>query len=172
MKILGISGSPRKAGNTTILIEEALKAISARATTEAVTLADLASPGHLPTSEALRPVVAKMVEADAILIGTPSYFAGPSAAMKALWDETWEAAKAKKLAGKPGAAFVVESATGGELAAQSVAHFLQEHHGLFLGYVVARGLKEREVLFDIKAIREARDLATRVVDHVERRAKA
>jgi hypothetical protein len=37
---------------------------------------------------------------------------------------------------------------------------------VYLGYAVGRGLKEREILYDIKAIREARLLASRLADHL------
>jgi hypothetical protein len=37
---------------------------------------------------------------------------------------------------------------------------------VYLGYAVGRGLKEREILYDIKAIRDARLLANRMADQI------
>ncbi|HVL47995.1 MAG TPA: NAD(P)H-dependent oxidoreductase [Candidatus Thermoplasmatota archaeon] len=167
-RILGVSGTLRKGGNTTILLEEALKAVAGRAETDLVALADAAN-GEQPPKAALADLARRFEAADAVLIATPSHFGAPSAALKALLDETWEAAKAHRLEGKLAAALVVEAETGGELAAQALAHWAHVHRMDFLGYVVGRGLKEREVLFDIKAVRGARGLATRVADRLERR---
>lgn len=141
------------------MVEEALRAVAQRATTEVLTVADGADVAD---------VVQRMDAADALVLGTPAYFAMPSAPLKAILDATWEHAKAGRWAGKAGAALAVESGTGGELAAVGLGQFFTMHRMTFLGYVVGRGLKEREVLYDMKAIRGARELANRVVDYAER----
>lgn len=163
MRILGIAGSPRKGGNTAILVEEALRSVGDRAQTELIDLSE---------GPDLANVVEAMSRADGILLGTPSYFGMPSATLKALLDATWDDAKKGRFAGKAGAALAVESSTGGELAAASLAHFFTQHRMVYLGNVVGRGVKEREILYDIKAIRDARELANRVVDYLDRRATA
>ncbi|MFA5860819.1 MAG: NAD(P)H-dependent oxidoreductase [Candidatus Thermoplasmatota archaeon] len=166
MKVLGISGSQRIGGNTTILLEEALKAIHGRVETELVALADFGAPGHRADGK-LDEVVEKMRQADAFLLATPSYFGMPPGRMVALLDATWEDQRKGAFAAKAGAALAVESEWGGELAAQCLGHYFTAHRMLYLGYAVGRGLKEREILYDIKAIREARLLANRLADHLE-----
>lgn len=168
MRILGVSGTPRVGGNTTILLEEALKAVQGRAQTELVALADFGPPGSRRAG-ALEETVEKMRAADGILIATPSHFGMPGARLKALLDATWDDAKRSAFAGKAGAAFAVESSWGGELAAQALGHYFTAHRMVYLGYVVGRGLKEREVLYDIKAIRDARGLANRLAEHLASR---
>jgi multimeric flavodoxin WrbA len=165
MKVLGISGSQRIGGNTTILLEEALKAIHGRVETELVALADFGPPGHRADGK-LEETVAKMRAADGLLLATPSYFAMPPGRMVALLDATWDDQRRGAFAGKAGAALAVESEWGGELAAQCLGHYFTAQRMVYLGYAVGRGLKEREILYDIKAIREARLLASRLADHL------
>jgi multimeric flavodoxin WrbA len=150
-------------------VEEALKAIHGRSIeTELVALADFGPPGHRAEGK-LEETVAKMRAADAMLIGTPSYFGMPPGRLKALLDATWDDARRGAFAGKAGAALAVEGEWGGELAAQALGHWFTAHRMVYLGYAVGRGLKEREVLYDIKAIRDARLLAGRLADQVEKR---
>lgn len=164
-RVLGISGSPGVGGNTTILLEESLKAIQGRVETEVVALADFGPPGSREPGR-LESTVAKMREADGIIIATPSHFGMPGARLKAVLDATWEDQRKGRFANKVGAALAVESEWGGELAAQCIGHYFTAHRMMYLGYAVGRGLKEREILYDIKAIRDARLLANRMADHL------
>lgn len=170
MKVLGVSGSGREGGNTTLLLEEALKAVAGRAQTELVELAAYGPAGRRREG-ALEEVVQKMRDADAILLGTPSHFGMPAARLKAVLDATWDDAKRGALAGKPAASFAVESESGGELAAMGLAHFCAVHRMAYVGYVVGRASREREILMDLRAIREARTLAARVGDLLELRRR-
>ncbi|HEX2021344.1 MAG TPA: NAD(P)H-dependent oxidoreductase [Candidatus Thermoplasmatota archaeon] len=165
MKVLGVSGTPRPGGNTTILVEEALKAIAGRVETELVALADYGPPGQRRAG-ALEDVVARIRACDGLILATPSHFGMPGARLKAVLDATWEDAKRGAHEGKPGACMAVESEWGGELACATLAHFFAAHRMPYLGSVVGRGTKEREILHDMKAIREAKALANRVADAV------
>ncbi len=160
-RVLGISGSPRREGNTALLLDEALRSIATRAETRVVRLADGAPPPEA--------VVLEMEAADAIVFATPSYFALPSAELKRVMDASRDAWKRRALTGKPAAVLAVEATDGGELAAAAIGHFAVMHRMVYLGAVVGRGQKEREILYDIKAIRESRELANRVVDYLERK---
>lgn len=170
MKLLAISGSGRIGGNTTLLLEEALKAAAGRVDTELIELAALGPPGRRREG-ALEEIVQKMRDADALLLGTPSHFGMPAARLKAVLDATWDDAKRGALAGKPSASFAVEAESGGELAAMGLAHFCAVHRMAYVGYVVGRASREREILMDLRAIREARTLASRVVDLLELRKR-
>ena len=165
-----MSGSGRIGGNTTILLEEALKAAAGRVDTELVELAAHGPPGRRREG-ALEEVVQKIRDADALLLGTPSHFGMPAARLKAVLDATWEDAKRGALAGKPAASLAVEADSGGELAAMGLAHFCAVHRMAYVGYVVGRAAKEREILMDLRATREARTLAARVVDMLELRRR-
>lgn len=101
MKIVAINGSPRKKGNTSILLEEMLKVFQAEGIiTELVQLGN--KPVHGCTAcgickekqdgkchiknEHLNYCIDKMVEADGIILGSPVYFADVTTEIKALID--------------------------------------------------------------------------------------
>ena len=167
-KVLAISGSSRANGNTTTLLDEALKAIRPRCAVELVALAEFGPPGAR-SPDAFAQITAKMRDADGIILGTPSHFGMPAARLKALLDATWEDARRGAFEGKVGAAMAVESDSGGELACMGLAHFFAVQRMAFVGYTVGRGRAEGEILMDLKATRDARALAGRLVDLLDAR---
>jgi len=98
LKILGICGSPRKDGNTEVLLKEALKgAHEAGAEIEAIFLRDKTiSPcleiygckvdGRCVIEDDFHEVAEKMVQADAIILASPIFFYTVSAHTKMLMD--------------------------------------------------------------------------------------
>ncbi|MBV4425820.1 MAG: flavodoxin family protein [Clostridium tyrobutyricum] len=91
MKVIAINGSPRKNGNTSILLNKALEgARSQRAETELINLYDIdfkgctscfackikggSSYGKCIMKDELSPVLEKVNTADALILGTPVYF--------------------------------------------------------------------------------------------------
>lgn len=101
MNIVAINGSARKQGNTHILLETALAPLAqAGHQCEIIELAGLDIRGCKACggckakqnstctgrNDDLNPIMAKLFQADAILLGSPTYFADVSAEMKALID--------------------------------------------------------------------------------------
>ncbi len=101
MKVIGINGSPRKGWNTDLLVQEALKgAASKDAQTELVHLYDLNFKGciscfeckriggksleHCAVDDDLKPLLAKIDQADALIIGSPIYISEVTASVRAL----------------------------------------------------------------------------------------
>ena len=100
VKILGISGSPRK-GNTLELVEEALKAASEVTEVESklITLRGKLSPcidcdkcpvdpprKYCAISDKMDEIYPLLIEADGIIIGSPVYFGTVNAQVKAFMD--------------------------------------------------------------------------------------
>ena len=98
MKILGISGSPRRGGNTDILLDNALKGAQNKgAEVEKITLNNLKfSPcqecENMPNNEFciikddMQTVYRKIEEADAIILASPIFFGSLSAQTKMMID--------------------------------------------------------------------------------------
>jgi multimeric flavodoxin WrbA len=104
MKIMAFNGSPRRRGwNTVTLLEQALEgAASAGAETELVQLYDLNYSGCLScfackdlnrkrdgacaVQDDLTPVLERVRDADALIVGTPVYFGAESAATRAFME--------------------------------------------------------------------------------------
>jgi len=124
MKILGIVCSPRKGGNTEILVEEALQAArKAGAETELVLVADknispcdacgaCSEDGICKTDDDMQPIYQQLESADGIIFGTPVYFINVSAQAKAVIDRTYAFLRVGKLAGKVAAAIVAVRRVG------------------------------------------------------------
>jgi multimeric flavodoxin WrbA len=101
MKIVAFNGSPRRNGNTSVLIEEMFKIFKAEGIeTELVQIGNKAVHGctacgickekkdakcHIKNDH-LNLCIEKMIEADGILLGSPVYFADVTPEIKALID--------------------------------------------------------------------------------------
>lgn len=101
MKVLAINGSPRADGNTSMLIDTVLGELhKADIETEKIQLggknihgctacmkcAENQNGRCVIDNDVLNDVLGKMIEADGIIIGTPTYFANVSTEIKALID--------------------------------------------------------------------------------------
>jgi len=98
VKVLGIAGSPRRGGNTDILLEEALRGAAGRgAEVETVVLNDLDiapcqhcdacfKKGVCRIKDDMQMVYGKLEEADGVVLSFPVQFLGPPAPVKAMID--------------------------------------------------------------------------------------
>jgi len=124
LKAIGIVGSPRKGGNTEILTAHCLKAIAEEGIeTELIRLAGLdirgcnscgycfEHPGECSIKDDMQAVRAKMVAADAIIIGTPVYFGAATALVRGLMERAAFCERGG-LAGKVGGPIVVARRAG------------------------------------------------------------
>lgn len=100
MKILGISGSPRKNGVTVAMLDEALKAAKgdgAEVELYSVSMKNIQpcdgcwgcrAKGKCHIKDDMQELYGKMLGADGIIFGTPVYFWGMTAQAKAVMDRT------------------------------------------------------------------------------------
>ncbi len=100
MSVLGVVGSSRRGGNTDILVDEVLRgARNAGADVEKIFLNDLEikpcqaecsdyckKTGDCKINDDMSPLYGKLYDSDAIVLGTPVYWYGPSAQLKAFID--------------------------------------------------------------------------------------
>lgn len=125
MRILALSGSPRKNGNTVILLEEMLKGAEKEgAEIELATVSgkDLRGcdgcnacfvKGECHIKDDMHLVHDRMVAADGIVFGTPIYVYGMTAQMKAVIDRTYGLhGPEKSLANKVAGAIVTAGSLG------------------------------------------------------------
>jgi len=99
MKVIAINGSPRKKWNTATLLEKALEGAATQgAETELIHLYDLnykgciscfncklqdgKSYGHCSVNDELKPILQKIEEADALILGSPIYFGNVTGEMR------------------------------------------------------------------------------------------
>jgi multimeric flavodoxin WrbA len=128
VKVLGIVGSPRKGGNTEIVVKAALEAAAGvGAETDIVLLAEkkvapcdgcgaCAKTKRCKVKDDFAEVFDRMASADAILLASPSYFESVTPQMKALIDRAGfynnRATGRHAFDGKVGAAMSVAYRTG------------------------------------------------------------
>lgn len=99
MKVIALNGSPRKAGNTAQAIEIVFEELTKEGIeTELIQLADKEIKACIACfkcsgkkqcmshQDDLNSVLKKMLDADGIILGSPTYFANVSSTMKALID--------------------------------------------------------------------------------------
>ena len=98
MKVLGIAGSPRRDGNTDILLAETLRgAASKGAEVKTIVLSELEidpcthcdaclAKGKCKIQDDMQMIYREMEKADRIVLASPIHFVGPSAQVKAMID--------------------------------------------------------------------------------------
>ena len=174
MKVLLINGSPRREGNTFIALSEAARALEAegvgaeivsigtKAVQGCIACGKCAELGRCVFNDALyNEVREKLVGADALVVGSPVYYAGPSGQCTAFLDRLFYCASGK-LKGKPGAA-VVSCRRGG---ASSSYDRLLKYFGINSMPIVTsqywnqvHGNRPEEVLKDEEGLQTMRTLA-------------
>lgn len=140
MKVVAFNGSPRKDGNTAYLISRVLSELEdAGIETELVQLGGKKIQGCLACSKCfenrdlrcsndtdfINESIAKMIDADGIILGSPTYFTNVSTEMKALIDRAGLVSKANGdlLRRKVGAAVVAVRRAGSLPAFDAINHF-------------------------------------------------
>jgi len=140
MKVVAFNGSARKTGNTTILLNLVLDELKKKKIeTELIQLAGKPLQGCIACykcfqnkdkrcavkKDALNEYLQKMIEADGILLGSPTYFADISAGMKALIERCGMVSRANGdlFKRKAGAGVVAARRAGAIHAFSSLNHF-------------------------------------------------
>ncbi len=178
MKAVAINGSPRKGGNTEILLKKVLAPLTdAGWKTEFVQLGGTSIRGCQACyqcfkkknsrcrqkDDAFNPCFEKMAAADAIILGSPTYFTDVSAEMKALLDRAGlvSLANGGLFRGKIGAAVVAVRRGGGTHAFDTMNHMFLMSGAIVPGstyWNLGFGLDKGEVAEDDEASRNMKDL--------------
>jgi multimeric flavodoxin WrbA len=117
IRVVAINGSPRKKGNTQLMLDAAVKTMKPEGIdVELISLAEQdirpctgcekcsKDAWACPIDDDAAKVLRRMVAADGILMGSPVYFAGVTAQMKALFDRSIMPYRAMELKDKIGGA--------------------------------------------------------------------
>jgi len=139
MKVVGINGSPRKEGNTAILIKTVFKELEQQGIeTELIQLAGMnlrgcnackacetQGPQCAITEDSLNECIAKMMSSDGIILGSPVYSASVTSQMKAFLERAGKALKGKgALKYKVGAAVSAVRRAGSMATIDTMNHFM------------------------------------------------
>lgn len=189
MKVLGIFGSPRRGGNTELLLEEVLKGAEREgAAVERIYLSDYTltpckechgcdQTGQCVILDDMERIYPKLLESDVIVLASPIFFYGVTAWAKALIDRS-QALWAKKYLlkdpslGKEGKRrrgfFVSVGATKGpkvfEGAILTAKYFFDTVNADYVGELVVRGVDGKgEILRHPETLQQAFEWGKRLV---------
>jgi multimeric flavodoxin WrbA len=188
-KILGLFGSPRRGGNTDILLEEMLKGAEAQgAKTEKIIISQLTvtpciechgcdEDGVCVLKDDMEEVYPKLLEADWIILASPIFFYGLTGWTKALIDRVqslWvRKYRLKVPLAQPGRRrrgfFISVGATKGarlfEGAVLTVKYFFDAVGADFAGQLLFKGIEEKgDIRNHPSALREAFDAGRALLD--------
>ena len=178
MKVIAINGSPRKKGNTEILIREVLKVLEKNGIeTELIQIGgkkvnscvacmkcNTEKDGQChKKNNLLNEVLSKMVGADGILIGSPVYFSDITPETKALLDVAGYALRAagNPLKRKIGAAVVAVRRAGAIHTFDSINHFFLINEMIIPGssyWNIGIGREKGDVLNDEEGLKTMQTL--------------
>ncbi len=171
-KILLINASPRKGGNTDIILDNIIKAVDKRAHCQKIDINDL---NFKPCQECggcdkgdccileddLKPIYKKIIEADAIIFGSPIYFGSLSAQAKMFIDRMqpfWVAkvkAKGISIKRKKGFLILISGAAKDEFfenARQIVRNFFQVINSQYCGELLFAKIDKKGEILDFPGL--------------------
>ena len=168
MKVVAFNGSPRKNGNTAILIRYALRELKNEGIdTELVQLAGKKIRGCtacmkcvenrdkrcIIDNDSINTCIEKMIAADGIILGSPVYFTDVTAEMKALIDRAGFVSMANGglYRRKVGAAIIALRRAGAMHTADTLLHFLLAGDMILTGFP---GIGMGSAIGDVKQDRE------------------
>jgi multimeric flavodoxin WrbA len=178
MKVLGINGSPRKGGNTEILIRKVFEPMEkAGIETELVQIGGQSVRGCMAcgkcgemknstcvmTKDPVNAIIKKMVEADGIILGSPTYFTDVTAELKALIDRAGFVALNNNglFRHKVGAGVVAVRRGGATHVLDTINHLFQITQMFIVGstyWNMAYGLQPGEVAEDKEGMANMTDI--------------
>lgn len=177
MNVIGFNGSPRKEGNTAIAINTVFKELQKEGiTTELLQLGSANIRGcracykcfQTKDNRCIQPddlngFIEKMVAADGIIIGSPTYFANVSTEVKALIDRAGLVSRANNnfFSRKVGAAVVAARRAGAVNVYQNINLFFGISNMIIPGssyWNIGMGRTPGEILNDEEGIKTFRDL--------------
>jgi len=191
MKVVAFNGSPRKDGNTALLLRKVLAPIARSGIdTELVQVGGQLIHGCAAcyhcfeakdkqcviTTDIVNECVRKMVEADGIIMGSPSYFSGMTSAMKALIDRAGLVAVAngRMFSRKVGAAVAAHRRGGAVNVFDAINHMFLMSRMIVPGstyWNFGVGLEREDVANDEEGLQNMHDLGETIAWLVKKLAR-
>ena len=173
MKILALIGSPRKGGNTDILVDQILEGAKTKGHTSeklylykykispCIDCRKCKKGEHVfPIKDGMLKIYPKITGADLIIFGTPNYWNGPTGQMKLLFDRMRPFAASEGMKGKKG--IVVSPAGAGPKACGPLVEMFRMSFDYlemkFVGKILVTAFEKGEIANNKKEMKRAYDL--------------
>ena len=183
MRILGIVCSPRKGGNTEVLVQQVLGfAKDLGADIELYFIADknitpcdgcesCVVTGECKVKDDMREIYPKLIEADGIVFGTPVYYWGMTAQAKAFIDRTFIFRTDRPLKNKIAGLVIVARRRGISQTFSALSNYCYIQKMYVAGAVAAYADKRGEVRQNKVAMDEANELGRDIFQAIQRSGK-
>jgi len=179
MKVVAFNGSPRKDGNTTILINHVFRELEKEGVeTELVQLSGKKIHGCIACykcfenkdqrcavkDDIANECIEKMIKAEGIILGSPVYFTDVTAEMKALIDRAGFVSMANggMYKNKVGAAVVAVRRSGAVHTLDTLTHFFLAGQMIIIGRGIGVGRDKGEVEKDEEGMQAVKTLGQRM----------
>lgn len=179
MKVVAFNGSPRKDGNTTILINHVFRELEKEGVeTELVQLSGKKIHGCIACykcfenkdqrcavkDDIANECIEKMIKAEGIILGSPVYFTDVTAEMKALIDRAGFVSMANggMYKNKVGAAVVAVRRSGAVHTLDTLSHFFLAGQMIIIGRGIGVGRDKGEVEKDEEGMQSVKALGQRM----------
>ena len=179
MKVIAFNGSPRKDGSTTTLISYLLREIEKEGIeTELIQLSAKAIHGCVAcykcfenqnqrcavNNDAANEYIEKLITAQSIVLGSPSYFQDVTAEMKALIDRAGFVglANGKLYKNKVGASLSCFRRSGGMHTVETMNHFFFSNEIIIAGRAMSVAKDKGEVEKDVEGVQMAQTLGQKI----------
>ncbi len=179
MKVVAFNGSPRKDGNTAILIRHVFGELENQGIeTDLVQLSEGEIHGCIACykcmenkdrrcavkSDSANRYIEMMLGADGIILGSPVYFQDVTPEMKALIDRTGYVARSngRMFKKKVGASVVAQRRSGAIHTLDTMDHFFLSGEMILVGRAIGIGREKGEVQNDEEGIRLVKSLGQRM----------
>jgi multimeric flavodoxin WrbA len=179
MKVIAFNGSPRKDGNTTILINHLLRELEREGIeTELVQLSGKEIRGCIACykchenqdqrcavkKDAANEYIEKIIKVQGIVLGSPVYFQDVTPEMKALIDRAGFVGlgNGKMYRNKVGASLACFRRSGGMHAVDAMNHFFLSNEVIIAGRALGVAKEKGEIEKDEEGIQIARSLGQRM----------
>ncbi len=179
MKVVAFNGSPRKDGNTAIMIGHVFHELEKEGIeTELVQLSDKVIHGCIGCdkcaenkdrrcvvkNDAANECIEMMLGADGIILASPVYFQDVTSEMKALIDRVGYVARnnGRMLAKKVGASVAAVRRSGGVHTLDTMDHFFLAMQIVIVGRALGVGREKGEVEKDAEGVKLAKSLGRRM----------
>lgn len=177
VKVLGIVCSPRKGGNTDILVHEALLGSSLEGAETKLLMIDEYSidpcdscrtckvTGKCHIKDDMQSIYHELLQADGIIIGSPVHFWSVSGQAKILIDRTYALLYPNlQLRNKIGGAIAVANTNGCRSVLNVLNTYFLYNHMFVVGHGVAGHAGEKgEIKRDVNAMEKSKELGKRIV---------
>ena len=184
MKVLGIVCSPRKGGNTEIMMKEALAGASSYgAETELWTVAGkdlkfcdgcdmcIKRGGKCRIKDDMQALYPKVIEANGLIFGSPSYFASVSAQAKTVIDRLYSLYYNDLLVNKVAGVISVAGSRGHEGVSLQFNNLIELAHMFPADFAVGYGSVKGEVRKDDYAMKSSEELGKQIVTLVRQQLR-